>query len=201
MMLQGSGTKPNTATPSQSSFPTILAHLRPIDGFRTKRSPPSNWTWSRKRRWCPMRIDGPGGMWPTSCWCRKRIASSGSWPKARCGSAAHWCGPGLEADLSMGRSRRLHASAANRPTGRDGHRFAVPSRLAVRSHARQRARIRIGQFPTGSPADAEAAFDLMHRVHPREFKYDPSATSVATPLAEVSRPKNVAASARIFRTP
>ncbi len=31
---------------------------------------------------------------------------------------------------------------------------------------------------------AEAAFDLMHRIH-EEFEYDPKATSVATPLAEV----------------
>lgn len=31
---------------------------------------------------------------------------------------------------------------------------------------------------------ADAAFDLMHRIHD-EFRYDPAATSVATPLAEV----------------
>lgn len=38
-------------------------------------------------------------------------------------------------------------------------------------------------FRSGRPL-AEAAQDLMHRIH-REFRYDPEATSISTPLAEV----------------
>lgn len=40
-------------------------------------------------------------------------------------------------------------------------------------------------FTPGRPV-AEAALDLMHRIH-REFTFDPAATTVATPLAEVMR--------------
>jgi transglutaminase-like putative cysteine protease len=40
-------------------------------------------------------------------------------------------------------------------------------------------------FPRGRPA-LEGAFDLMRRVY-TEFRYDPTATSVATPLSEVFR--------------
>ena len=40
-------------------------------------------------------------------------------------------------------------------------------------------------FTAGRPV-AEAALDLMHRIH-REFTFDPTATTVATPLAEVMR--------------
>jgi transglutaminase-like putative cysteine protease len=41
----------------------------------------------------------------------------------------------------------------------------------------------LGSFLPGRPI-ADAAFELMHRIHD-EFRYDPAATSVATPLAEV----------------
>lgn len=54
----------------------------------------------------------------------------------------------------------------------------VPSLPAAREYAK-------ASFAPGRPL-AEAAFDLMHRVH-REFRYDPDATSVATPLAEIFR--------------
>lgn len=40
-------------------------------------------------------------------------------------------------------------------------------------------------FTPGRPV-VEAALDLMHRIH-REFTFDPAATTVATPLAEVMR--------------
>lgn len=40
-------------------------------------------------------------------------------------------------------------------------------------------------FTPGRPA-AEAALDLMHRIH-RDFIFDPAATTIATPLAEVMR--------------
>ena len=54
----------------------------------------------------------------------------------------------------------------------------VPLLAAAREYA-------LVSFVPGRPL-GEAAFDLMHRVH-REFRYDPDATSVATPLAEIFR--------------
>ncbi len=52
----------------------------------------------------------------------------------------------------------------------------VPLLTAALDYARD-------SFPVGRPV-VEGALDLMHRLH-REFRYDPEATSVATPLAEV----------------
>lgn len=54
----------------------------------------------------------------------------------------------------------------------------VPLLPAAREYAQ-------ASFVAGRPL-GDAAFDLMHRVH-REFRYDPEATSVATPLAEIFR--------------
>jgi transglutaminase-like putative cysteine protease len=52
----------------------------------------------------------------------------------------------------------------------------VPSVAAAKEYAAE-------SFPPGRPI-ADCAFDLMHRIH-EDFRYDPAATSVATPLAEV----------------
>ena len=56
----------------------------------------------------------------------------------------------------------------------------VPNLPVAREYA-------LASFRPGRPI-GEAAFDLMHRIH-CEFHYDPEATSVATPLAEVFQRK------------
>ena len=52
----------------------------------------------------------------------------------------------------------------------------VPGVAAAKEYAAE-------SFPPDRPI-SDGAFDLMHRIH-SEFRYDPAATSVATPLAEV----------------
>lgn len=76
---------------------------------------------------------------------------------------------------------RDHLTRSLAPRLIEGQLFTLPTPIAECSPAlRDYAQ---PSFPSGRPL-REAALDLMGRIH-REFKFDPAATTVATPLAEV----------------